>query len=136
MQSMVPKESDNGGVPAVSSETAGRRKVHVKPVDHVQSLARLSAARAEAKKVLRDLRSQQKLEAKRHRRLMAKACKLSVTELKQIAEMKQTLLGSGSASSTSGSASTRTSSKLTSAATKAIATGPAIPLGGTADEDM
>lgn len=135
MQSMAPKESGIGGAPAASSETAGRRKVHVKPLDHVQSLARLSAARAEAKKVLRDLRSQQKLEAKRHRRLMAKACKLSVTELKQIAEMKQTLVGNGSGSSGSGGAPTKSSPKLTSAGTKVIASGLDIALDGNADAD-
>ena len=132
---MAPKESDHGDDSAASLQTAGRRRVHVKPQDHVQTLARLTAARAEAKKVLRELRSQQKLEAKRHRRLMAKACKLSVAELKQIAEMKQTLLGSGSGSSTSSAASTSSSSKQTTAASTAIATGPAIHLEEIADAD-
>ena len=74
------------------------RRLHVKPTVHVEAVARLTAARSEAKKVLKDVRSKLKQEAKNHRRLMAKACTLSVTELKQIAEMKQTVLG-GSASS-------------------------------------
>ena len=125
---MAPKESDHGDDAAVCLQSAGRRRVHVKPQDHVQTLARLTAARAEAKKVLRELRSQQKLEAKRHRRLMAKACKLSVDELKQIAEMKQTLLGGASGSSTSSAASSSSPSKQTTAASTAIAGGLAIHL--------
>ena len=132
---MAPKESDHGVDSAASLQTPGRRRVHVKPQDHVQTLARLTAARTEAKKVLRELRSQQKLEAKRHRRLMAKACKLSVDELQQIAEMKQTVLGSGSGCSTYSAASTSSSSNQTTAASTAIATGPVIHLGQLAEAD-
>ena len=90
---MAPKEIGQAGSSAASSQHGQRRRLHVKPTIHVEAMARLNAARAEAKKVLKDVRARQKQEAKKHRRLMAKACKLSVTELKQIAEMKQTLLG-------------------------------------------
>ena len=133
---MAPKDSGHGDDAEASLKTGGRRRVHVKPHDLMETLARLTAARAEAKKVLRDLRSQQKLEAKKHRRLMAKACKLSVAELKQIVEMKQTLLGSGSGSSTSSAASPSSSSTQTTPATTAIASGPAIHLEEHAEADL
>ena len=99
----------------------------MKPTMHVEAVARLNAARAEAKKVLKDVRARQKQEAKKHRRLMAKACKLSVTELKQIAEMKQTLLCSGASSTGSSGSSCIAAAASGTAATADITSGPRAP---------
>ena len=68
--------------------TRSKRVLHVKPQSHIEELRKLAEARAAAKKVLKDLRSKQKAEAKKHKRLMSKASKLSVKELREIAEMK------------------------------------------------
>ena len=84
------------------------------PQSHIDKLVKIGEARAAAKKVLKELRAKQKAEAKKHKRLMSKACRLSIQELKEIADMKQAafahasvsipesgLTGSGSSSSTS-----------------------------------
>ena len=136
LPSMAPKEIGQAGSAAASPERGQRRRLHVKPTVHVEAVARLSAARAEAKKVLKDVRSRQKQEAKKHRRLMAKACKLSVTELKQIAEMKQTLLGGAASSSGSPGSSCSSAAGSGTAATAAIASGPSAPPEEDDDADM
>ena len=46
---MAPKEISQAGSPAASSERGQRRRLHVKPTMHVEAVARLNAARAEAK---------------------------------------------------------------------------------------
>ena len=124
---MAPKEIGQAGSSAASSQHGQRRRLHVKPTIHVEAVARLNAARAEAKKVLKDVRARQKQEANKHRRLMAKACKLSVAELKQIAEMKQTLLGGAASSSGSSGSSCSAASGSGTPATAAIAGGPSAP---------
>ena len=82
--SAPPAASADPGSPSIRS----KRVLHVKPQSHIENLKKLAEARAAAKKVLKDLRAKQKQEAKKHKRLMAKAAKLSVKELQEIAEMK------------------------------------------------
>jgi hypothetical protein len=75
----------------VASPTSGhgKRKLHVKPKSHIDELAKIQEARTAAKKVLKELRAKQKAESKKHKRLMSKASRLEIDDLRQIAEMKQ-----------------------------------------------
>ena len=131
---MAPKAIGQADSSAAPSERGQRRRLHVKPADHMAAVARLAAARAEAKKVLKDVRAKQKQEAKKHRRLMAKACKLSVTELMQIAEMKQTVLGGASSSSASSASASSLAAGSTAPAIVAGACVPGAPLEDLCDE--
>ena len=66
-----------------------RRKQHVKTQQHVDTLKKLAEERMKAKKMLKEIRAKSKVEQKKHKRLMAKAAKLSIEELREIAEMKK-----------------------------------------------
>jgi len=66
-----------------------RRKQHVKTQQHVDTLKKLAEERMKAKKMLKEIRAKSKVEQKKHKRLMAKAAKLSIEELHEIAEMKK-----------------------------------------------
>ena len=66
-----------------------RRKQHVKTQQHVDTLKKLAEERMKAKKMLKEIRAKSKVEQKKHKRLMSKAAKLSIEELREIAEMKK-----------------------------------------------
>lgn len=67
-----------------------KKKMHVKTERYESRVALLKEERDKARKQLRDIRAKSKVEAKKHKRLMQKASRLSVQELQEIAEMKQT----------------------------------------------
>ena len=117
--------SSSAASSAASDVSSGaRRKLHVKPQQFVDELKQIGEARKAAHKVLKDFRSKQKQEAKKHKRLMSKASKLSVEELKAIAEMKKACIDglSGASSSPAASAAlvTTTSSSSSSASADVV----------------
>jgi hypothetical protein len=120
----MPASSSSAASSAASDVSSGaRRKVHIKPQQFVEELSKITEARKAAHKVLKDLRQKQKQQAKKHKRLMSKASRLSVEELKAIAEMKQACLaGSTTASSSpaASAASTTSTSSASSAAPAAV----------------
>jgi hypothetical protein len=118
----MPASSSSAASSAASDVSAGsRRKLHVKPQQFVDEIKQISEARKAAHKVLKDLCLKQKTQAKKHKRLMSKASKLSVDELKAIAEMKQACIAglSGASSSPAASAASRSTSSASSSAASA-----------------
>lgn len=112
--------------PAASSaasdvSSSARRKVHAKPQQFVDELNKITEARKAAHKVVRDLRMKQKKDAKKHKRLMSKASRLSVDELKAIAEMKQACIGGLSTASSSPAASAASVTSTSSSSSAAPA---------------
>ena len=75
--------------PDAATTKSPRCKQHVKTQHHIDTLKSLALERQKAKKMLKEIRAKSKVEQKKHKRLMAKAAKLSIDELQEIAEMKK-----------------------------------------------
>lgn len=76
-------------VSATAAKKEGRKSKHVKPLAHQEMVKFLAEEKKKAKQVLKEIRAKTKQEAKKHRRLMSKALRLTVEELRDIAEMKK-----------------------------------------------